>query len=342
MRSFGLPILAACALGTGVGARADGVEDFYRGRSMTLIVSSGVGGGYDTYGRMLARHITRHIPGQPHIVVQNMPGAGSITALNYLFNVAPKDGSVISDADSTMPLYALLGGQNAKFDPLRIRWIGSTAQQISLCVAWAGGAFKTLEDATQRPMKVSATGIATLRGIVPRLFNEVAGTRFEVVTGYSTSEVFLAVERGEVDGTCFTYDTLLAAKYDWVQEKRVTILAQFGEHPAPGIESVPLARDRIKDPADRAAFDLILSAELTGRPYLAPPEIPPERLAALRRAFDESMTDPAFLADCRKARLFVDPASGAEIEALIARAYASSPATVARAKLLLQHAMGNP
>jgi tripartite-type tricarboxylate transporter receptor subunit TctC len=335
-------LFLACLLGFVGGARADAIEEFYRGRSMTLVVSSGVGGGYDTYGRMLARHITRHIPGQPHIVVQNMPGAGSLTALNYLFNVAAKDGSVISDADSTMPLYNLLGGQNARFDPLRIRWIGSTAQQISLCVAWAAGSFKTLEDAMQRPMKVSATGIATLRGIVPRLFNEVAGTRFEVVTGYATSEVFLAVERGEVDGTCFTYDTLLAAKYDWVQQKRITILAQFGEHPAPGIENVPLARTRIKDPLDRAAVDLILSAELTGRPYLAPPEIPPERLAALRRAFDATMTDPVFLADAKKARLFVDPASGAEIEALLARAYAAPPATVERAKILLQHAMGNP
>src|SRR4051794_20635632 len=126
MRRSCLPFLA-CLLGFAGGARADAIEEFYRGRSMTLVVSSGVGGGYDTYGRMLARHITRHIPGQPHIVVQNMPGAGSLTALNYLFNVAAKDGSVISDADSTMPLYNLLGGQNARFDPLRIRWIGSTA-----------------------------------------------------------------------------------------------------------------------------------------------------------------------------------------------------------------------
>jgi tripartite-type tricarboxylate transporter receptor subunit TctC len=342
MRSTCLPILAAAALALGVAARADSVEEFYRGRTVTLIVSSGVGGGYDTYGRTLARHIGRHIPGQPHLIVQNMPGAGSLTALNYLANVAAKDGSVLSDADSTMPLYTLLGGQNARFDPQRIRWIGSTAQQISLCVAWAAGSFKTLEDAMQRPMRVSATGNATLRSIVPRLFNEVAGSRFEVVTGYSTSEVFLAVERGEVDGTCFTYDTLLAAKYDWLAEKRIALLAQFGERPAPGIETVPLARDRIKDPTDRAAFDLILSSEIMGRPYLVPPEIPPERLAALRQAFDATMKDAGFRGDAEKARLFVDPVSGAEIEALLARAYAAPPAIIERARLLLQHAMGSP
>ena len=338
MRRRGLLLVLALACLAGSAASAT-VEEFYRGRTVTLIVSSGVGGGYDAYGRMLARHLGRHIPGQPHIIVQNMPGAGSLTAVNYLYNQAPKDGSLISDADSTMALYNLLQGQNAKFDPLRIRWIGSIAEQISICVAWAAGSFKTLEDAMQRKMRVSATGLATLRSMVPRLYNEVAGSRFEVVTGYSTSEVFLAVERGEVDGTCFTYDTLLAARYDWLAEKKIVILAQFGQRAAPGIEQVPLALDRIQDPRDRAAIDLILSAEITGRPYLAPPEIPADRLAALRAAFDATMRDPQFLAEAGKTRLFLDPVGGADIEALLQRAYAAPPEIVARARSLFARAM---
>jgi tripartite-type tricarboxylate transporter receptor subunit TctC len=185
MRQAALPILAVLAAALlGRGASADGIEDFYRGRTVTLVISSGVGGGYDTYGRALARHIGRHIPGQPHILVQNMPGAGSLTALNYIYNAAAKDGSVFSDADSTMPAYNFLLGQNSKFDPLKVGWIGSTAKQISICVAWRDGAFKTLEDAMQRPMRVSATGVATLRWTVPRLYNLVAGTRFDAIAGY--------------------------------------------------------------------------------------------------------------------------------------------------------------
>ena len=338
MRHAVLPILLAL-LAAGA-ARADGVADFYAGRTVTLIVSSGVGGGYDAYGRALARHLGDHIPGSPHILVQNMPGAGSLTAVNYLVNIAAKDGTVISDSDSTMPLYPLLQGQNAKFDPRRIRWIGSTAEQISLCVAWAAGSFKTLDDAKRRPMRVSASGAATLRGIVPRLYNQVAGTRFEVVAGYSTSEVFLAVERGEVDGTCFTYDTLLAAKYEWLEQKKIVILAQFGQHSAPGLESVPMALDRIADPEDRAAVDLILSAELMGRPYLAPPEIPAGRLAALRAAFDATMADPRFRADAEKARLLVSPLPGKDIEVLLQRAYAAPPAIIERARRLHERAVG--
>ena len=207
-------------------AAAQPVDEFYKNRTITLIVSSDVGGGFDTYSRTLARHITRHIPGTPNIVVQNMPGAGSLTALNYLSNIAPRDGSVLSDAD-TMPFYRLLEGANSRFDPFKLNWIGSISRQIGVCIAWHGSSFKTLDDALTRPMRLAGAGVAGWRVILPRLYNIVAGAKFEVITGYTATQAFLAMERGETDGACVTYDTLLATKPDWLEQHKLTILAQF-------------------------------------------------------------------------------------------------------------------
>ncbi len=338
-RFAGSCIAAVMMLATSAAAAsAQNVEDFYRNRMMTLIVSSDAGGGFDTYSRSLARHITRHLPGKPGIVVQNMPGAGSLTALNYISNIAPHDGLVFSDTDSTMPFYKLLEGANSRFDPFELNWIGSISKQIGVCIAWHESSFKTLDDAMQRPMRLSGTGNAGWRVILPRLYNSVAGTKFEVITGYSATEVFLAMERREVDGACATYDTLLATKSDWLRQKKLTFLAQFGREPAAGLEGVPLALDRIKNPDDRVAMELILSQQLTGRPYVAPPKVPPERLAALRAAFDATMTDPEFLADTQKMRLMVDPLTSVQFKALLDKAYASKPATIERARALVARA----
>ncbi len=319
-------------------ASADSVEEFYRGRTVTLIVSSGVGGGYDTYSRVLARHIGRHIPGQPRIVVTNMPGAGSLTAANYVYNVAARDGTVISTTDSTMPFYNLWEGSNSKFDPMRLNWLGSIANQLSICVAWHASSFKTLDDAMARPMRVSSTGGTTLRVTLPRLYNFLAGSKFQSVLGYSSAEVFLAVERGETDGTCMTYDTLLAAKYDWIEGRKVTILAQFGSAPAPGLESVPLGLDRIKNPKDRQAMDLILSQQIAGRPVTAPPDVPDDRLRALRSAFDATMKDAEFLADAGRAHLWIDPLTADQMIDTLKKGYGSSAEIVDYAKALLQRA----
>ncbi len=330
-------VAALCCLAA-ASARADSVEDFYRGHSVTLIVSSGVGGGYDTYSRVLARHLGRHIPGQPRIVVSNMPGAGSLTAVNYIYNVAPKDGTVISTTDSTMPFYNLWEGNNSKFDPLRLNWIGSMANQLSICIAWHASSFKSIDDAIARPMRLSSTGGTTLRVTLPRLYNYLAGTKFEMVLGYSSAAVFLAIERGETDGTCMTYDTLLAAKHDWVEDKKVTILAQFGNAPAPGLEAVPLGLARINNSKDRQAMELILSQQITGRPLTAPPDIPVDRLAVLRAAFDATMRDDEFLADAKRTHLWIDPLSADRMIDIIRRGYASSAEIVAYAKALLQRA----
>jgi hypothetical protein len=319
-------------------ASAQGVEGFYKGRTMTLIVSSEVGGGYDTYSRALARHITRHIPGRPGIAVQNMPGASSLNAVNYIANVAPRDGLVFSDTDSTMPFYALFEGANSRFDPRQLSWIGSISKQIGVCIAWHESSFKTVDDAIERPMRLGATAAAGWRFTLPRLYNIVAGSKFEVITGYMATQVFLAMERREVDGACVTYDTLLAVKSDWLRDKKITFLTQFGGRPEPGLEGVPLALDRIKDSADRAAMELVLSQQITGRPYVAPPNVPPDRLDALRTAFDATMVDPAFLVDAQKIRLMVDPLTSGQFRALLDAAYMAQPVTLDRAKTLLARA----
>jgi tripartite-type tricarboxylate transporter receptor subunit TctC len=326
-------------LATGAGS-AQGVADFYRGRNVSLIISSGPGGGYDTYSRTLARHINRHVPGRPGIVTQNMPGAGSLIAINYIYNVAARDGSVLADSDSTMPFYTLFDGQNAKFDPFRLNWLGSIGRQIGICVAWKTSAFKTIDDVLLRPMRVSGTGAQSWRTTMPRLYNLTAGTKFEVITGYGTTEAFLALERSEVDGTCVDYHTLEATRPDWLQDRKVTIIAQYGLEPVRGLEGIPLGLDRVKDTTDRAAMELILSQQLAGRPYLAPPDVPADRLTALRAAFEATMKDQAFRADAEKSRLMIDPMTSEQMEALLRRAYASPPAIVERAKNLLKRAAG--
>src|SRR5262249_11104430 len=213
--------------------------------TVTLVIGSGVGPAYDTFGRLLARHLIKHIPGQPHIVVQNMPGAGGVKAANYVGSIAPRDGSLISDSYSTMPLYPLFDGQGATFDPLKFNWLGSLARPLSACVAWHTTSFYTLDDAIAREMKVSASGIGGWRVIASGMLNLLVGAKFRVISGYGASEVYLAIERGEVDGACTTYDTILATKFDWLSEKKVRFIAQFGERPEPELAGATMVRERI-------------------------------------------------------------------------------------------------
>jgi tripartite-type tricarboxylate transporter receptor subunit TctC len=336
-RNLGLGAALAAAVACVAGqAPAQGVADFYRSAGLRLIVSSGAGGGYDAYSRMLARHIGAHIPGRPGIVTQNMPGAGSLVAINYLYNIAARDGSVFADSDSTMPFYNLFEGLNAKFDPFRLNWLGSAGKQAGICIAWHTSPVKTLDDVMQHPMRVSGTGAQSWRTITPRLYNLTAGTKFEVVTGYGTTEAFLALERGEADGTCVDYSTLEATRPDWLRDHKATLIMQYGLELTGGLAGVPLGLDRVKDAVDRGAMELILSQHLAGRPYLMPPDVPPERLAAMRAAFDATMTDEAFLADAKRSRLLIDPMTADAMEMLFRRAYASPAPIVERAKELLK------
>jgi tripartite-type tricarboxylate transporter receptor subunit TctC len=319
-------------------ADAQSIEGFYKGKTITAIVGSGVGGGYDAVMRLLSRHITHHIPGEPKIIVQNMPAASGIAALNYVYNIAPRDGSVISGAANTMPFDPLFGGPAAKFDVFKLNWLGSLAKQTNVCLAWGATPFKTLADVQKQKMRVSATGATGWRSFLPLLVNGVTGTKFEVINGYESAASMLAVERGEVDGMCADYATVKTTQNDWIEQKKIVVLAQFGLTPLAGLENVPMGLDIIKDPQDHAAVRLFMMQQEWGRPFVMPPEVPADRLAALRTAFDMTMKDPAFLTEAAKLRIDIDPMSGAEMDKMFKDAYTTPPEVVERTKVLLKRA----
>lgn len=333
---------AASALAAGLLALPSTLlaQDFFQNRQVTLIVTSGAGGGYDTNARVLARSLVNHIPGPPRIVVQNMPGASGIQGTNHLNTLAERDGSVIAATANTMPLDPLLGGQASRFDPRQLGWIGSIGKQINVCLVWHTSPIKTFEQVQQQEVKVSSTGATGWRSIMPRILNAVAGAKYRVISGYATTESMLAVERGEVDGICTTYETLAASQQRWLNDKQVTFLAQFGFEPIPALPDVPMGLNFVKDPADLEAIRLIFLQQETGRPIVAPPGVPPDRLAILRKAFDETMKDPAFLAEAAKAQLDISPLSGQAIDEMLRKAYAAPEATVERAKAILERASG--
>jgi tripartite-type tricarboxylate transporter receptor subunit TctC len=330
--------VGAAVAGLSIAAPVVDAQDVYANKQINLIVASGAGGGYDTNARVLARTLPNHIPGQPKIVVQNMAGASGIQATNHLYTIAERDGTVIGAIANTMPLDPLLGGPAARFDPRQLGWIGSIGKQINVCVAWATNDFDRFEDVQRREMKVSATGATGWRSMMPRMLNAVAGTKFKVINGYGTTESMLAVERGEVDGICTTYETLNASQQQWLKDNKVTFLAQFGFEPIAAIKDVPMGLTFVTDPADLDAIRLIFLQQETGRPIVAPPNVPKDRLEILRRAFDATLKDPAFLAEAKKAQLDVSPLSGAAIEDMLTKAYASPPTLVERAKVILARA----
>jgi tripartite-type tricarboxylate transporter receptor subunit TctC len=332
--------LAAAIAGasTASPAAAQSVEDFYRGKTITALVGSGAGGGYDVNSRLLARHMSRHIPGEPKIIVQNMPAGNGIAAMNHTFAIAPRDGTLFTAVVNNMPFEPLFGGSNARFDVFKLNWIGSLSKQTNVCLAWGASAFKTLDDAMRQKMRVSATGATGWRSFLPKLFNGVAGTQFEVINGYDSPGSMLAVERGEVDGICADYATVKATQADWIAQRKIAILAQFGLTRLAGLDDVPIGLDRVKDEPDRKAVRLFLSQQEFGRPYVMPPDVPKERVGAIRRAFEETLTDPALIEGAEKIQMDLSPMTGLELEAMFKEAYESPPEVIARTKVLLQRA----
>src|SRR5215475_14827069 len=315
---------AALALSLADTAQAQSVADFFRRTGITVNVGSGVGGGFDAYTRLLAIHYGRHIPGNPSIVVKNVPGATGLVAMNSLYNAAPRDGSTILASFNTVVLSSLYGDANARFDPRKFGWIGSLGKQTATCLTWNATPIKTIEDARAQEVIVGATGAGSTPVMFPKLLNAMIGTKFKIVTGYSTPGLRLAVERGEVQGICgIAWETHMASVPHWINDQKVNFLLQLGLSESAHLSGVPLAIDLIKDPDDRRVFELLGIPEEFGRPFLAPPDVPADRLAALRAGFQEMLKDKAYLADAEKAKQFVDPLSAAEVQALIRRAYAA-------------------
>jgi tripartite-type tricarboxylate transporter receptor subunit TctC len=295
----------------------------YEGKTLRMIITSGAGGGYDTYARVLSAHLAKHLPGNPTIVNQNMPGASGMVGTNWAASdAAPRDGSVIVSTYNALLLEPLFGNDKAKYDPRKFEWIGSIGKQQQICVTWHTSPIKKVEQAKEREVVVSATGATGNAATMPKMLNAMLGTKFKVVTGYSTSESRLAVERGEAEGICgLSYSTLKASNPDWIQNKRINVLMQTGTKAQEGLENVPLLVNLVADANLKKVLGLLAFDGELGRPFLMPPGTPKEYVAAMRKAFDETLKDAAFLADAKKSRLEVDPVSGAEMDTMIKDAF---------------------
>ena len=326
---------ASLALAGTSSAHAQSAEAFYKGKNLRLVIPSGAGGGYDAYSRLLGRHIGDHIPGKPAIVAENMPGASGIRGTNYLYAVAPKDGTVMGSTYNNLIVEPLLGNTQAAWDPRKFEWIGSITTQYNSCMVWATSPVKTIDDAKKQEVKVSTTGLAGNSAKTPLELNMLLGTKFKVISGYSTTGMRLAVERGEVDGICgLSYDTYEAANPDWLEHKRVRFILQTGAKPNPKIPDVPLLADLIKDPKEKQALKVLGVGEEAGRPHMFPPGVPKYLVTALRTAFDDTMKDPKFIADAKRMHIEPDPMSGDQVEQAIIEAYKAPKDVVALAAKL--------
>jgi tripartite-type tricarboxylate transporter receptor subunit TctC len=321
---------AALALAA-TSARADSVEDFYRGKTVTLVIGYSAGGGYDLYGRLLARHMGKYIPGQPTVVPQNREGAGSLRAAIYLYGAAPKDGTVIGTFSRGMGVAPLLTG--APFDASKFTWLGSISTDVNVCLTWNTSPIKTWSDMLTKPFTMGGEGAGSDPDSFALMFQNVFGAKLRLVSGYpGTNDISLAMERGEVDGMCgISWSTMKSRHADWIAGKKVNVPVQAGLQKDPDLPDVPLVVDLARDPEQVQIVRLLLASEEMARPFAAPPGIPEDRKRALIEAFDKTMKDPDFLAEAAKMQADVNPASAATIEKLLAEVYKTPKDVVAKA-----------
>jgi tripartite-type tricarboxylate transporter receptor subunit TctC len=311
---------------------ADSVEDFYKGKTVTVLIGAPPGGSYDVTGRVVAKHMGKFIPGKPQLIPQNMPGAGQLLVTNHIYNVAAKDGSVFGIFARGMALEPLIGNQNAKFEGNKFTWIGSTTDEVSLCVTFGNSPVKTWKDALSKEFTVGGNGPGSDPDVFSNVLKAMFGAKNRLVTGYpGSAEIALAMERGELDGRCgWSWSSIKAEKSQWVQEKKLNLLVQLTlSDGAPDLKGVPLITDFATDDRQRQILKLIFSRQQMGRPFAAPPGIPEERKAALRKAFDQTMADPEFLAEAQARRLEIRPVTGAAIEKLVNEMYQAPKDVVA-------------
>lgn len=330
----------AAAMGASVGAscaNADAIEDFYKGKTVSLVVSSSTGGGYDTLARLVGRYLPKHIPGNPQLVVRNMPGAGGITATNHLYNVAARDGSVIGAVQNNTPFEPLFGTPQANYDAQKFNWLGSPSVETGLLTVWAGSPVKTLDDARKTELRLGSSGANSTPSFYGRLMNNTLGLKLRIIVGYpGQNDALLAMERGEIDGypSAF-YNSLMATRPTWIPEKKVNLLVQYGSEKEPKLPDAPFIFDVLKNDSDRALWRVAVAPLGVGRPYLLPPEVPADKVAAMRKAFHAAITSSEFQAEQAKINLGADtPRTGEQVQAMIAEAYRAPPAVVEQIKKL--------
>jgi tripartite-type tricarboxylate transporter receptor subunit TctC len=320
-------------------APAAAQADFYKGKTMDLVISTGVGGGLDANARVVARHLADHIPGNPTIVPRNMPGAGHIRAANYVFSQAPKDGTVIATFIPVFVMAQVLDrSKSIQFDPANFNWLASTSSSNTTVYVWHTSGVKSLTDATRREVLMGGTGTGSYTIIYPTVMNSLLGTRFKLVTGYqSTAEIGLAMERGEVQGRAGNnFNSLKAENAELLKTGKIVLITQIGLERDPEFPDLPLMTDFAKSDEDRQVLKLFSTDVVIGRPFVTSPGVPTERVALLRKAFDEMMTDPAYLEDSKKAALDVTPVAGAKVQAIVADLVHTPAEIVAKAKLAME------
>jgi len=334
---FCLGMLLCATLAVPAGAQED-VAAFYRGKQLRLVVGTGPGGGYDLFARAVARHIGNHIPGNPTVIVQNQAAAGGLVMVNQLYSLGPRDGTVIAAPINGIPTAPLLEPAAARFDSARLNWIGSTNRETYVAYAWRAAPVQSLADLMQKDLIVGATAAGTTLVDFPLVANKFLGTKFKVVRGYdSTPQINVAMERGEVEGIGgIGWQAVKTTIPQWIADKKITVIAQYGLHRDPGLANAPTMLELAKTDADRQALTMMFARTEYGRPYFVPPDVPAARVEALRRAFDATMKDADFIADAAQLQFELSPATGEEVQALVAKLAGTPTDVVARVRAALE------
>jgi tripartite-type tricarboxylate transporter receptor subunit TctC len=328
--SIGLLLLHATAAAQPAGGGVNA------GKTFRMIIGFGVGGGYDQWARIVAQHMGKHLPGAPTLVPQNMPAGGSIAAANFLYEVAPKDGTVLGLIGRDAPLAPITGVSGARFEPTRMSWIGTPTKETNICIAYHTAAVKTVQDLYQHELVMGDVGPGSGTRAYPKALAALLGMKFRLVSGYpSSADIFLAMERGEVQGICESLDSVRSRRPDWIASRQVSVLFQGAPEASPELKDVPLARDLARNDAERAAIDFLYAGQGIGRPFAAPPSLPPEVLKMLRDAFDATMQDAEFIADVKKQKFDLDPTDGAGLASLIDKIYATPKPIVEKVTALV-------
>jgi tripartite-type tricarboxylate transporter receptor subunit TctC len=334
--AIGCGIVALAGL-TAAPAQAQSVADFYKGKNISLVIGFDSGGGYDIYARLLGRHIGKHIPGQPNIVPQNMPGAGSLRAAQFIYSAAPKDGTAFGTFGRQMGITPLLS-PSAQYDGTKFNWLGSITNEVSTCISWHSAPVKTWNDLLNKEITLGGDGPGADPDVFAQLYRHVFDAKIKLVSGYhGTTPIILAMERGEVDGLCgYSWSTIKSKHQPWLRDKKINILVQAALKKEPELPDVPLALDLAKTEEQRQVLKVFLTSQETARPFAAPPGTPEDRKAALVAAFDATMKDPEFLAEAKKLNLDVNPLSGQTITGLLTELYATPKDVLAKAAQAMQ------
>jgi tripartite-type tricarboxylate transporter receptor subunit TctC len=335
MRSAWLALLVVLA--SAPNAAAQDVAAFYAGKTIRLVVGVDVGSGYDVNARLLARHLGAHIPGHPAFVVQNQPGAGSVTMTSQLYTSGPFDGTVIGAAFAGMPTIPLLASGGSRFDPVKLIWLGNTNRETHVTYVWHTAPVQSLAEAKSRELIMGAQAPGSSQVDFPLVADALLGFKFKLVPGYqSTSKINLALESGEVQGTIAAWTTLKTLSSAWLKDGKVNVIAQWALRPNPDLPGVPNVLDAAATAEERDALRLVLARLDVGRPFFLPPNVPPDRVAALRAAFEATMADADYRAEAEKLNIDIDPLTGAELAALVEQVSRTPPATVARVRAALE------